>query len=110
MATPSSRVDKILQWWADRRAFYQSYLESKTHRLPALPITSATVDSQSPLWGTPPDDLRARISMTLSWIYSDIEILGNEVSSAVLHVLRKEGENENAIIDHPAEALFLSPN
>ena len=87
-------------------------MDAKTHRPSALPITSATVsdDRQEATWGSPPDDLKARISLTSSWIYSDIEILGNEVSSSVLHVLRREGENENEVVNHPVEALFLSPN
>lgn len=114
MTSPKSSVDRISRWYLDRRLFIQEYLEDRRKaRAPNRGMSIATAgerpDSGEMMMSTG-DTKNARVAMTTSWIYSDVQTLMAEVGAAELQIYQVDGEQDKAIRNHPFELLWNKPN
>lgn len=54
----------------------------------------------------PSEDQAQRRALTLSWVYSDIQVIARECSQASIEVFESKGEETEPVRNHPFEALF----
>lgn len=56
------------------------------------------------------DEQRQRVAIVSSWVYSDINAIAQEISTATLIMKRQQLEGETDIEAHPMERLWEKPN
>ncbi len=51
-----------------------------------------------------------RVALTSSWVFSNIDAISKEVSTAKIHVMTTEGEDSKPVVNHPFEVVMRRPN
>ncbi|MHC4181797.1 MAG: phage portal protein [Planctomycetota bacterium] len=92
---------------------YQYALEKfrtprKTPRYVGAEVQTAPMGVPADLWLGMSQDKRMEIATKISWIYSNVIRIGNEVSAAKFQVFRRGTKEED--IDHEFERILQSPN
>ena len=83
--------------FSDSRRYLPQYLEDDTSVADYVSISNN-------------NEQQRRAATTISWVYSDIRLLANEVSAANIEIFEKVGEKKNQIENHPIEVLLDRPN
>jgi len=99
--------DNVLNRIIDRR------IEAKAaDRNPMPPVFAGEAPSTGTIagWGDWSDDQVQRHATNSAWVHSDIELIANNLSAGVLGIVEKEGEETEAIVNHPFEELWEFPN
>lgn len=104
--------DRLSKWSLDRYLFVQDYLNDHAKgRAGNRGIPLGTVgDKPSGGETVSTHDAVERKAMTLSWIYSDVQLMAGEISAADIEVLNNKGEIDTPVRNHPFELLFRFPN
>jgi phage portal protein BeeE len=62
-------------------------------------------------WSQQDDETKQKIALSVSWIYSAIDLIASESAATAFHVMAfKENEKEVDIPNHPFENLLRQPN
>jgi len=99
-------------------ALYDKWLDGAIARLGYIkaerwqPVEAAFA-GESPLWpgtaGNLTDEQRERLAVASAWVYSDVREIANLGSAARINVMRSQGEQETAEVNHPFEILMRRP-
>ena len=81
-------------------------------RNPMPPVYAGEAPSTGSIagWGDWSDDQIQRHATNSAWVHSDIELIANNLSAGTLGVVEKDGEETEAIENHPFEELWEFPN
>jgi HK97 family phage portal protein len=55
------------------------------------------------------DEQKERLAITLSWVFSDIQLISGEAAQAELGIYEREGERLTEVLNHPFELLLQRP-
>ena len=106
-----SIVRDMIEWAADTHNFANQKFRTPRKAPPYVATEIGSLDT----FGVPQSwyadwsfEKQQRAATNLSWIYSNIVRIGNEVSAASFNVYER-GTNEKDI-DHPFERLMAFPN
>ncbi len=103
-----SITTSIVDWVADTQLYYASKFRTRRKAPPYIAAELNDLGISESIWKDWSEEKRQGIASQISWIYSNIFRIGNEVSSANYNVFRK-GTNEKDI-DHPLERIMAFPN
>jgi hypothetical protein len=80
----------------------------KTPRHVGAEVMDAPLGVPHEFWGELSDDKKQALAARVSWIYSNIIRIANEVSASEFQVTKKNSNEKD--IDHPFERIMLEPN
>lgn len=96
-----------MERWFDRRIKNLGYIKAAQVPITMLHSGETTAGSEaSSRYSTWTDEQIERLAITSAWVYSDIQVIGNQVSQGTFGVYQKEGEGKTAIESHPLELIL----
>lgn len=98
----------LLDWVADTQSYYDAKFRTPRKAPPYIAAELDDLGVPEDMWRDWSEEKRQRVASRISWIYSNIVRIGNEVSAADFNILQK-GTNEKDI-DHPFERIMAYPN
>ena len=112
-----SLLDTLVGWGIDRVGFAQNRWLSKAGQARArMPMyltrdkDNSIYDSLTSYFVDYDDEIMQQLAMTISWVYSDIKLIAQEISAAKISVQKAVGENYEDVNSHPFEILMGNPN
>jgi hypothetical protein len=100
--------DRMTGWFAERYQYASYKFRIPDKAPPYIRAELADMGVQQDIWEGWSRDKQAQVAARISWIYSNIFRISNEVSAADFRVIQK-GSNQRDI-DHPLEAIMDYPN
>ena len=97
-----------IDWWGNTQAYYNTKFRTPRKAPPYISTELAGFGISDNIWKDWNEEKRQRVAAKISWIYSNIFRIGNEVSAADFNVFKK-GTNERDI-EHPFEKIMAFPN
>ena len=55
------------------------------------------------------DEQKERLALTLSWVFSDINLIAGKCAGVALGIYEQDGEKLTAVVDHPFERIMQRP-
>ena len=98
----------LLDWVGNTQNYYNTKYRTPRKAPPYIATELSGFGVSDDIWKDWSEEKRQRVASRISWIYSNIIRIGNEVSAAEFSVVKK-GTNERDI-EHPFEQIMAFPN
>lgn len=96
--------------WIEGTLERLGYVKASEQRVPVEVVFGSEAPRRPELdFDSWTDEQKERLALTLSWVFSDVNLIAAECAQAELGVYKREGEQLREVVDHPFEELIQRP-
>lgn len=107
----NNKIDKALGYVLDRYEYVKARLARTAPKYISSEVSAVDYDRESITFtGTNEEEIQQKISVFVSWVYSNIISLGNQCSAQALYVKTKQEHKYSKDAEHPLAKIFHVPN